>query len=72
MKDFPHAAFPPDTVALMTTALNGALENLPHPVKSAQTKAIAETILRSVKEGERDPQALSRLALLELSITPHD
>jgi hypothetical protein len=70
MKDFANASFPPETLWLMKEALDGAVDSLPHPVKSAHAQAMAETILRSVKEGERDPAALCRLALLELSITP--
>jgi len=72
MKDFPHASFPPETVALMTTAMDAALSRLPHPVNSAHVKSIAETILRSAQEGERDPAALERMAFLELMITPRD
>ena len=70
MKDFPHASFPPDTVEIMTTAMDSAISSLPHPVTSANVKSIAETILRSAKEGERDPAALARMALLELLISP--
>jgi hypothetical protein len=72
MKNFPHASFPPETVALMTTAMDSALSKLPHPVGSAHVRAIAETILRSAQEGERDPAALERMALLELMISPRD
>jgi hypothetical protein len=70
MKDFPHASFPPETIALMTTAMDAALSRLPHPVNSAHIKSIAETILRSAQEGERDPVALERMAFLELMISP--
>ena len=72
MKDFPNASFPPETIALMTTAMDAALSRLPHPVNSAHVKSIAETILRSAQEGERDPAALERMAFLELMITPRD
>jgi hypothetical protein len=72
MKDFPNASFPPDTIALMTTAMDGARSRLPHPVTSAHIKSIAETILRSTQEGERDPAVLERMALLELTISPRD
>jgi len=73
MKDFPHASFAPDTIALMTTAMDSALARLPHPVASAHVKSIAETILRSApQEGERDPMALERMAFLELMISPRD
>ena len=70
MKDFSQASFPPDTIRLMTTALDRALSTLPHPVGSARALAIAESILRSAKEGERDPAILERIALMELLITP--
>jgi hypothetical protein len=56
MKDFPHASFPPDVISIMTTALDSALSTLPHPVSSAHVKAIGQSILRSTKEGERDPE----------------
>lgn len=72
MKDFAHAAFPPDTVGLMKQVLDETLETLPHPVKSSHAQQIAETILRSVKDGERDAMTLRNLALLELQITPRD
>jgi hypothetical protein len=54
MKDFPNASFAPDTIKTMTAAMNGALATLPHPVSSAHVKAIAETILRTANDGERD------------------
>jgi hypothetical protein len=72
LKDFPHASFAPDTIALMTTAMDSALSKLPHPVGSAHVRSIAETILRSTQEGERDPATLERMALLELMISPRD
>jgi hypothetical protein len=72
MENFPHASFPPETVALMTAAMDAALSRLPHPANSAHIKSIAETILRSAQEGERDPVALERMAFLELMISPRD
>jgi hypothetical protein len=70
MKDFSHASFPPDTIKIMTTALESALSTLPHPVGSARVQFVAEAILRSSREGERDPAVLARMALLELIISP--
>ncbi|OSJ36854.1 MULTISPECIES: hypothetical protein [Bradyrhizobium] len=70
MKDFPHASFPPDVISIMTTALDSALSTLPHPVSSAQVTSISESILRSTKEGERDPKVLARMAMLELMVSP--
>lgn len=68
MKDFGNAAFPPDTIKVMQRALEGAVATLPHPVSSVHVRAIAETILRTAKDGERDPMALQTMALLELQI----
>jgi hypothetical protein len=70
MKDFSNAAFPPETVDLMKNALDAAVASLPDPVSSAHVQSLAESILRTAKEGERDPAALQRMALLELQISP--
>ena len=68
MDDFANASFQPDVVALMDTALANAVGKLPHPVSSAHVQAIAQTILRTAKEGERNIVALETMALLELQI----
>ena len=70
MKDFSNAFFPPETISIMKDALDAAVAALPDPVSSAHVNAIAETILRTAKEGERDPVTLQRMALLELQIAP--
>jgi hypothetical protein len=70
MDDFANASFQPDIVALMDTALANAVGKLPHPVSSAQVHAIARTILRSAREGERNVVALETMALLELQLSP--
>jgi hypothetical protein len=70
MKDFPNASFAPETIGIMKTAMDGAVATLPHPVSSASVQSIAESILRSTKEGETDPKALEWLALLELQLSP--
>ena len=72
MKDFSNASFPPETLDIMGDAMDAAVATLPDPVSSAHVNSIAETILRSAKEGERDPATLGRMALLELQITPRD
>jgi len=72
MQDFSNASFPPETLDIMKDAMDAAVATLPHPVSSAHVNSIAETILRSAKEGERDPATLGRMALLELQITPRD
>ena len=71
MDNFANASFQPDVVALMDTALANAVEKLPHPVSSARVQAIAQTILRSASEGERNVVALETMALLELQLSPH-
>ena len=70
MKDFSNAAFPPETIGIMQSAFDAAVAALPDPVNSGHVQSIAETILRSAKEGERNPATLQRLALLELQISP--
>ena len=70
MKDFANASFPPETIKLLTSAVDAAVATLSEPVSSASVQLIAESILRTAKEGERDPAALQRMALLELQITP--
>jgi hypothetical protein len=72
MKDFSNASFPPDLIKVMTLAMKGALSTLPHPVSLGHVQSVAETILRTAKDGERDPAILQRMALLELQITPRD
>jgi len=56
----------------MKVAMDAAVATLPEPVSSAHVQSIAETMLRTAKDGERDPAALQRMALLELQITPRD
>jgi hypothetical protein len=70
LKDFSNASFPPETIDLMKDAMEAAVATLPQPVSSANVNAIAETILRTANEGERDPLTLRRMALLELQISP--
>jgi hypothetical protein len=70
VKDFANASFSPETIAILQSAMQAAIATLPEPVSSANVQSIAQSILRSAKEGEIDPIALQRLALLELQITP--
>lgn len=70
MDNFANASFPPELIGVMQDALDGAIATLPHPVNSNHIRSIAETILRSAREGERDPVALRTMALLELQISP--
>jgi hypothetical protein len=70
MKDFSNASFAPETISIMKDAMDAAVATLPDPVSLAHVDSIAETLLRSAKEGERDSATLERMALLELQITP--
>lgn len=70
MKDFSNASFPPETLTVMKNALDAAVASLPEPVSSSHVQSLAETILRTAKEGERNPATLQRMALLELQISP--
>ena len=70
MKDFSNASFPPEALDLMKIALDAAVASLPDPVSFAHVQSIAETILRTAKEGELDPATLQRMALIELQIAP--
>ena len=70
MKNFAGAAFSPEAVELMTSALQAAIDSLPEPVSSHITHRLAETILRAARDGESDPSVLQRMALLELQIGP--
>jgi hypothetical protein len=70
MKDFADASFSPESVQLMSIALQNAVDVLPEPVSSHIIHRLAETILRLAREGECDPRTLQRLALLELQIGP--
>jgi hypothetical protein len=70
MKDFSNASFPPETLTVMRNALDAAVASLPEPVSSAHVQALAESILRTAKDGETDPATLQRMALIELQISP--
>ena len=70
MEDFSNASFPPETLTVMKVALDAAVASLPEPVSSAHVQSLAETILRTAKDGERDPTTLQRMALMELQISP--
>jgi hypothetical protein len=72
MKDFSNVSFPPETIGIMQDAMEAAIATLPDPVSSTHLRSIAETILRTAKDGERDPVTLQRMALLELQISPRD
>ena len=68
MKDFPDAVFAPETVEVMGHALDASVSALPEPVTAGQVNLLAESILRTAQEGERDTAILQRMALLELQL----
>jgi len=68
MKDFSNAAFSPDEIEAMDEALQGAVATLPDPVSSMRVQNIAESILRSAHQGERNPRALQTMALVEMQL----
>lgn len=70
MKNLSNAAFSPEVIEIMSTALETAIGSLPEPVHSGHVNLLAESILRSASAGERDVESLARLALLELNLIP--
>ena len=70
MKNFADAAFEPEIIEAMTSALDQAVASLPEPVSSAHVSRLAESILRTAKSGETSVDILVRIALVELQITP--
>ncbi|MDN3274088.1 hypothetical protein QWJ07_07535 [Frankia sp. RB7] len=68
MKNFSNAAFAPDVIAAMTAALGDAVATLPEPVHSAHVDALAQSILRTASNGERNVAVLQRMALMELQL----
>lgn len=68
MKDFSNAAFAPDQIDVMQKALEKAVSTLPHPVSSNRVQAIAESILRTAQQGERDVRKLQAIALVEMQL----
>jgi hypothetical protein len=67
-----NASLAPETLDIMKKATDAALASLPDSVSSAHVQSVAETILCTAKEGERDPLTLQRKALLERQITPRN
>lgn len=70
MKNFADAAFEPEMIEAMTAALERAVASLPEPVITSRVNLLAESILRTAQDGERDITTLERIALLKLQVTP--
>jgi hypothetical protein len=63
---FGGPSFGPQTIDLMSKALEGAEASLPQPVSDQQLRLIAATILKVAGDGERDPIRLKAAAMLAL------
>jgi hypothetical protein len=68
MKDFSNAAFAPDQIDVMQRALERAVATLPDPVSTLRVQTIAESILRTANQGERDVRKLQAMALVEMQL----
>ena len=56
-------AFAPDTVAVMSNALNRCLDELPLRLPSGALQLISANILEQAARGERDPEKMQEAAL---------
>jgi hypothetical protein len=65
------ASYSPEVIEIMSAALAAAIDKLPEPVSATHVHQLAESILRSAAGGERDVATLTRIALIDLQITPH-
>jgi hypothetical protein len=72
MQNFANAAFSPDVITAMTSALEAAITTLPEPVHSSHVNLLAESILRTAGAGERDAETLQKLALIEPQLARRD
>jgi hypothetical protein len=60
------AVYSPEVIEIMSEALAASIESLPEPVSATQVHYLAESILYSAANGERDATVLERIALVEL------
>lgn len=65
---FGGPSFGPQTIALMSLALEQAQASLPQPVTDDCARAIAASILKVAAAGERDPVRLRILAMSALEL----
>lgn len=63
---FGGPSFGPQTIELMSKALEAAETSLPHPVSDQQLRSLAATILKVAGDGERDPVRLKTAAMSAL------
>lgn len=64
---FGGPSFGPQTVELMSRALEDAAASLPEPVSDQQLRSFAATILKVAGDGERDPIRLTAAAISALT-----
>jgi len=62
------AMFTPEVIEIMSEALEASVEALPEPVSAEHVHCLAESILLTAKDGERDTAVLERIALVELQL----
>jgi hypothetical protein len=60
---FGGPSFGPQTIELMSKALEGAEASLPEPASDQQLRLVAATILKVAGDGERDPVRLKAAAI---------
>ena len=63
---FGGPSFGPQTIELMSKALEGAEASLPEPASDQQLRLIAATLLKVAGDGERDPIRLKAAAISAL------
>ena len=63
---FGGPSFGPQTIEMMSKALEGAEASLPEPASDQQLRLIAATILKVAGNGERDPTRLKAAAMSAL------
>ncbi len=67
---FGGPSFGPQTIDLMSTALEAAEASLPEPASDQQLRSIAANILKVAGDGERDPIRLKAAAMSVLGSVP--
>ena len=65
---FGGPSFGPQTIELMSKALEGAEASLPEPAPDQQLRLIAAKILKVAGDGERDPVRLKAAAMSALGL----
>jgi hypothetical protein len=69
---FGGSSFGPETIEVMTHALEEAVETLPFPVAAGRVQALARHIVEIAARGERDVKRLKERALKALAADGRD